>query len=90
MIGFSYAEDRKHSHGIGILSVVDLSYCMRAVHHEHGRALGSSSHVSPPLCTARALQSAVFSLDRVGAVGLSQGDWGNTQSLDSSHVTVIG
>jgi len=83
MVGFSYTEDREHCHGIGILSVVDLLYCIRAVRHEHGKALGSSSHVSPPL--GRALQSALFSLDRAGAVGLSQGNGGMVQSLDSSH-----
>jgi hypothetical protein len=84
MDGFSYTEDREHCHGIGILSVVDLLCCIRAVRHEHGKALGSSSHVSPPL--GRALQSALFSLDiRVGAVGLPQGNGGMVQSLDSSH-----
>jgi hypothetical protein len=84
MIGFLYTEDREDPcHGIGILSVVDLLDCMRAVRHEHERALGSSSHVSPSL--GGALQSVLRSLDKVGAVSLSQGDWGIVQSLDSSH-----
>jgi hypothetical protein len=74
MIGFSHTEDREHHcHGIGILvSVVDLLDCMRAARHEHERALGSSSHVSPSL--GGALQSVLRSLDKVGAVSLSQGD----------------